>query len=218
MIRKISILLIVLSAILLTPSCVSKKKYLALDSAKQLSDSKVLELNALVTSRDERIEKMIADFEQMKNELMESNAIKNQTIDSLSGEVNKLVKDVDVKESAIGEKVNSFEFEKQRLTEDLAEQKQLVSRKQLEMNQISGELQKLKEELSQLTFDLNREKDEKQILQGNLSTRDIKITELTAGTDKLKNEIQILKRQLTDKNETINRLENNVKLLKKEIK
>lgn len=218
MIRKTTVLLLVSSVLLFSSSCVTKKKYLALDTAKRLSDTKVAELNALVGARNQRIEKMIADFEQMKNELMESNAIKNQYIDSLAGEVNKLAKDVDVKESAIGEKLNSFEFERRQLTEDLAEQKQLNGKKQVELNQLSGEIQKLKDELSQLTFDLTREKDEKQILLGNQSGRDSKITEMTAATDKLKSEIQNLKKQLSDKNATITRLENNVLLLKKEIK
>lgn len=218
MIRKTTVLLLVSSVLLFSSSCVTKKKYLALDTAKRLSDTKVAELNALVGARNQRIEKMIADFEQMKNELMESNAIKNQYIDSLAGEVNKLAKDVDVKESAIGEKLNSFEFERRQLTEDLAEQKQLNGKKQVELNQLSGEIQKLKDELSQLTFDLTREKDEKQILLGNQSGRDAKITEMTAATDKLKSEIQNLKKQLSDKNATITRLENNVLLLKKEIK
>ncbi|MDO8927741.1 MAG: hypothetical protein Q7J86_02240 [Bacteroidota bacterium] len=218
MTRKKILLFAVLALILLAPSCVSKKKYLALDSAKQISDSKILELNTLVDGKNQRIEKMIADFEQMKNELMESNAIKNQTIDLLSGEVNKLAKDVNVKESAIGQKENSFEFERRQLTEDLAGQKQLLGRKQSELNQLSDDFRKLKEELSQLTFDLNREKDEKKNLQGNLSVRDTKITEMNVATDKLKSEIQSLKKELTSKNETITRLENNVKLLKKEIK
>jgi chromosome segregation ATPase len=218
MTRKKILLFVVSAMILLAPSCVSKKKYLALDSAKQISDSKVLELNTLVAGKNQRIEKMIADFEQMKNELMESNAIKNQTIDSLSGEVNKLARDVNVKESAIGLKENSFEFERRQLMEDLAGQKQLLGRKQSELSQLSGDFRKLKEELSQLTFDLNREKDEKKNLQGNLSVRDAKITEMTVATDKLKSEIQSLKKELTSKNETITRLENNVKLLKKEIK
>lgn len=218
MTRKSTLLILISSFLLLNPGCVSKKKYLTLVSAKQLSDSKVLEGNTLIAAQKERIDKMIADFEQMKNELMESNALKNQAIDSLSGEVNKLARDVNVKESAIGDKVNSFEFEKRQLTADLAEQKQLIGRKQLELDQLSSDLQQLKEELSQLTFDMNREKDEKKILQGNLLSRDAITTELTGAADKLKGEIQSLKKQLTDKNQAITRLENNVTLLKKEIK
>ena len=218
MIRKIVVLLLIFCAILLNPSCVAKKKFLAMENAKRNADSKVAQLNAEVTTKNQRIEKMIADFELMKNELMESNAVKNQTIDSLAGEVNKLAKDVNVKESAIGEKESSFEFEKRQLSEDLTEQKRLVVKKQDELNQLSGDLQKMKDELSQLTFDLNREKDEKLVLQGNLTVRDAKMAEMTSATDKLKSEIQSLKKQLSDKNEAIIRLENNVKLLKKELK
>lgn len=218
MIRKITFILIVFSVVFIVPSCVSKKKYLEMTSSKQLADARIEELNSVVSGKNHRIEKMIADFEQMKNELMESNAIKDQYIDSLSGELNKLAKTVNVKESVIGEKETSFEFEKRRLTEDLDDQKKLVRSKQLEMNQLSEEMKSLNENLSQLTFDLNREKGEKQVLQGNLELRDASIAELNASTGKLKAEIQSLKKQLADKNETIKRLENNVQLLKKELK
>lgn len=218
MIRKTSLILIVFSLVFLVPSCVSKKKYLEMTSSKQQADARIEELNSVVSGKNQRIEKMIADFEQMKNELMESNAIKDQYIDSLSGELNKLAKTVNVKESVIGQKETSFEFEKRRLTEDLEEQRKLVRNKQLEMNQLSDEIKTLNENLSQLTFDLNREKGEKQVLLGNLETRDASIAELNTATAKLKTEIQSLKKQMADKNETIKRLENNVQLLKKELK
>lgn len=218
MIRKTSLILIVFSLVFLVPSCVSKKKYLEMTSSKQQADARIEELNLVVSGKNQRIEKMIADFELMKNELMESNAIKDQYIDSLSGELNKLAKTVNVKESVIGQKETSFEFEKRRLTEDLDEQRKLVRNKQLEMNQLSDEIKTLNENLSQLTFDLNREKGEKQVLQGNLETRDASIAELNTATAKLKTEIQSLKKQMADKNETIKRLENNVQLLKKELK
>lgn len=211
MIRNIFFLLAVISTVFLFPSCVAKKKYLAMETAK-------LSAEADVAAKNQRIEKMIGDFEAMKNQLMESNAIKNQSIDSLSGVVSKLMLTVNTKETALGQKENSFEFEKQRLTTELAEQKQLLAGKQNEMNQISGDLQKLKDELSQMTFDLNKIRDEKNVVQGNLGDRDKQISDLNASADKLKAEILSLKKQLNDKNETITRLENNVKLLKKEIK
>lgn len=218
MIRKVTLILTVFSVVFIAPSCVSKKKYLEMTSSKQQADARIEELNSVVSGKNQRIEKMIADFEQMKNELMESNAIKDQYIDSLSGELNKLAKTVNVKESVIGQKETSFEFEKRRLTEDLDEQRKLVRNKQLELNQLSDEIKTLNENLSQLTFDLNREKGEKQVLQGNLETRDASIAELNTATAKLKTEIQSLKKQMADKNETIKRLENNVQLLKKELK
>lgn len=218
MFRKISILILVFSVAFFTPSCVSKKKYLEMTVSKQQADAQIMELNSIVSGKDLRIEKMIADFEQMKNELMESNAIKDQYIDSLSGELNKLAKTVNAKESVIGEKETSFEYEKRRLTEDMDEQKKLVRSKQMEIDEFSAKNKKLNDELSQLTFDLNREKGETQILQGNIASRDASIAELNEATGKLKSEIQSLKKQLSDKNETIKRLENNVQLLKKELK
>jgi len=218
MIRKVYLLILIVFIIFLNPSCVSKKKYLEMQSFRQKADAKVQELNGVVADKNQRIEKMKADFEQMKNELMESNAIKNQYIDSLSGAVNKLAHTVNAKESVIGEKETSFGFEKQRLTEELAEQKKLVAGKQAELDQLSDELNKLKDQFSQQTFDLNRSRDEKTVLQGNLNSRDAQITEINTSVDKLKSEIQGLKKQLSDKSETITRLENNVKLLKQQLK
>ena len=218
MIRKIFLPLLAFFIVFVAPSCVSKKKYLEMTASKQLADVKISELNSTLSDKNLRIDKMISDFEKMKNELMESNAIKDQYIDSLSGELNKLAKTVNVKESVIGEKETSFEFEKRRLNESLEEQKRLTFSKQQELTQLSAEMKSLNESLSQLTFDLNREKSDNQILKGNVAARDASMAELNSATGKLKSEIQSLKNQLAEKNETINRLENNVKLLKKELK
>ena len=49
------------------------------EAARQLTDEN--------NDKAKRIEALIADFETMKNEMMESNAIKDQYIDSLNTEV-----------------------------------------------------------------------------------------------------------------------------------
>ncbi len=218
MIRKSFILLFAVSSLFYNSSCVSKKKYIEMSNAKFQADQKIADLNTVVSGKNQRIETMIADFTQMKNELMESNAIKNQYIDSLSGELNKLAKTVNLKESVIGEKQSSFEFEKRQLLEDVANQKKLAGQKQQEIIQLSDENKELNDAKTQLTFDLNREKSERLALQNNLNARESNIGELNGELSKLKNEVANLKKQNAEKNETINRLENNVKLLKKEIK
>lgn len=218
MTKKAYILILPAFILMAGSSCVSKKKFLEMQSFRQKADAKVQELTGLVADKNQRIEKMNADFEQMKNELIESNAIKDQAIDSLSGVVNKLDKTVNAKESAIGQKESSFSFEKQQLVNDLTQQKMLVAEKQAEIDQLNGELKNLKDQITQQTFDMNRTRDEKNTLQGNLDSSSKQITDLNATIGKLKTEIDNLKKQIADKNETINRLQNNVKLLKEQMK
>ena len=66
-----------------TTSCVSKKKYLEMESFKQRAENRVRELTDENTAKDKRIETMIADFELMKGELMESNVIKKTSLSTL---------------------------------------------------------------------------------------------------------------------------------------
>ena len=64
MIRKIFLLVALSSVVVLNPSCVAKKKYLTMESAK-------LSAEADVIAKNQRIEKIIGDFESAKSELME---------------------------------------------------------------------------------------------------------------------------------------------------
>jgi chromosome segregation ATPase len=199
-------------------SCVSKKKYLEMESFKLRAENRVRELTGENETKDKRIETMIADFEKMKGQQMESNAVKNQMIDSLTGKVNVLSSDVSAKDASIEEKIYAFEYEKRRLTEEATSAKQQLLRKETELGSLSAQLSEMKNEISRLNFDLGRGADELKTMQGQLQAKEEKIAGNQQEVDKLKTEIQNLKKQLTGKDQAIEKLENNVKLLKSQLK
>lgn len=199
-------------------SCVSKKKFLEMESYKLRAENRVRELTEENNNQDKRIKTMVADFEQMKGELLESNAIKNQLIDSLSGKVNVLSSDVSAKDASIEEKIYAFEYEKRRLIEDAAQARQKLANREEEFQSLGNQFTELKNELSRINFDLTREKDQSQGLQSQLQLKEEKIAANQQETDALKNEIKSLKNQLNEKNKAIEKLENNVKLLKSQLK
>lgn len=210
-----------LSAIILLTSlssCVSKKKYLEMESYKLRAETRVRELTGENEGKDRRIEILIADFETMKGQLMESNTIKNQVIDSLTGQVNVLSSHVLAKDASIDEKIYAFEYEKRRLTEDATSTRQQLQQKETELENLSAQLQETKNEVSRINFDLGRRNDELKNIQEQLRFRDEKIAGNQQATDQLNTEIQSLKKQLNEKNQAIERLENNVKLLKSQLK
>ena len=79
--------LVVLSTVFIVSSCVSKKKFIEMQNGRLSAEEQVRQLTEESNARAKRIEALIADFEAMKNELMQSNAMKDQYIDSLSSEV-----------------------------------------------------------------------------------------------------------------------------------
>lgn len=214
-ILKLTVLFLILTSL---QSCVSKKKFMALEKLKFAADTKISELNNSLDSNKKHLNTMIADFNEMKYELLKSNATKDALIDSISGELNKLTKEVSRKELALDSKQFSFEFERISLNEKINELKSQINFKIAEFDNLKKAQASLSDNLAQITFDLNREKDEKKRSQSLIAERENKIQELNSLNEKLILEINMLKKQINDKNEIINRLENNVKLLKKEIK
>lgn len=204
--------------ILTVTSCVSKKKFVEMESFKNRAENRVRELTDENTAKEKRIETMVSDFEKMKGELMESNAIKNHQIDSLSGKINVLSSDVSEKASTIEEKIFAFEYEKRRLTEDAANAKRQIKSKETELENLSAQLGGLKNEITRLNFDFDREKSNSKSLEGQLQLKEEKILGNQQVVEKLNTEIQNLRKQLSEKDQAIEKLENNVKLLKSQLK
>ena len=72
---------IVISIVLVSlSSCVSKKKYLEMEAGRLKAEELSRKLDGENKAKAERIRTLIADYESMKNELMESNAMKTNTL------------------------------------------------------------------------------------------------------------------------------------------
>ena len=69
MVNKHFVLLLTAITIIFS-SCVSKKKFLEMQSGRQRAEEKVRQLTSENNAKAARIEAMIADFETMKNELV----------------------------------------------------------------------------------------------------------------------------------------------------
>ena len=90
------VILIACVAVLFS-SCVSKKKYLDMESSKLRAEQRVRDLTDETNAKSDRIEQLIADYEKTKTELMGSNAEKDQLISELNGQINDLSTNVQEK-------------------------------------------------------------------------------------------------------------------------
>ncbi|WP_423130028.1 hypothetical protein [Gaoshiqia sp. Z1-71] len=210
------LLLVIILAISLT-SCVSKKKYLDMESSKLRAEQRVRELTDENEAKAGRIEQMIADFEQMKLGLMENNAQKDQLIANLTGQINTLNSNVKEKDAGLAEKLYAFEFEKRRLEEELKNTKNTQARLREQNESLSEELGSTKNKLADLQFDYTRQKGDVDRINAQVASADKKFEEQASQVAALKTEIQKLKSEGQEKDETIERLKNNVTLLKNEL-
>jgi len=191
-------------------SCVSKKKFVAMENLKLSAEENISQLTKENKDKDSRIKVMISDFERMKNELMESNAKKDQMLGDFSGEVNSLKSNVKSSSETMDEKAYSFKFEKRRLNEELKDCRDSVFLLNTQLQSLSTNLNTAKSDLANIQFDLNREKSKSSRLEEQNSTDNKKYQEQL-------NTITSLKVEIKNKNEKIEQLENNVALLKKEL-
>src|SRR6056297_167374 len=107
-------------------SCVSKKKFLEMQDGRLQAEVRVRQLTEETNERAARIEAMIRDFEVMKNELMESNAEKDQYIDHLNREIAGLKERLNQQLESFQEKNFAFGFEQERLSETLEEKERTI--------------------------------------------------------------------------------------------
>lgn len=215
MLHKILILFVVF--IITLSSCVSKKKYLEMEAGRLKSEKLSQQLDEENSEKAARIEALIADFEAMKNELLESNSIKDQYIDSLSGQIFTLAENLNKQKESLQETNFNLDFEQQRLNNALKEKDKIIAGLQKESNNLEKEITMKSSELEQQNFKLSRMNDDVTVMEGKLQTSNKKITDMQAELQKVKDETINLQEQIKEKDNTITRLENNVKLLKKEL-
>ena len=210
------ILLITICALSLS-SCVSKKKFVEMESSKLRAEYRVRELTGENEAQSNRIEEMISDFEKMKQELLTSNAQKDQMIGNLNGQINMLNSNVKEKDATIEEKLYAFEYEKRRIDEELQKSRDAQTALQNKNASLAQELSSARNELADLRFNLTRQDDDTKRLNDQLKLKDQKFEEQGSLLLRLQAEVDKLKAQAQEKDQTIERLTNNVSLLKKEL-
>ena len=216
MIKRNSILFFLIIVFSLT-SCVSKKKFLEMQNGRLSAEELSRKLTEENDAKAARIKALIEDFELMKNELLESNAIKDHYIDSLNGELNVLAEKLNMKEESLQETSFNLDFEKQRMTEAIAAKNRSLQSLQVKISDLESEISEKSLIIEQKNFDIQKEKDNVSLLEGKVLYGEQKIEELEMQLNDIKVESDTLKSHIKVKDATILKLQNNVKLLKKEL-
>ena len=211
-------LILLFSAMLVVfTSCVSKKKYLEMETGRLNAEELSRKLDGENSAKAARIEALIADYESMKNELLENNAIKDNYIDSLNSEIFILAENLNKQEESLQETSFNLDFEKQRLTNALNTKDKSIKLLQAKVENLETEVLNVNTVVDQKNFEIGKLEDKAKVLEGKIQTADNKLTVLQKELDKVIAETGKLQAEIKMKAAAITKLENNVKLLKKEI-
>lgn len=216
MIKKYLIFIVALLPIMFS-SCVSKKKFVEMQNGRLQAEEQLRQTTAENNARAERIKTMIADFESMKNELMASNAEKDQYIDNLNKDISGLSEQLKAQKQSIQESNFTFGFERERYTENLQEKEKAIRSLQREMAEMEKEMSQQASTLSDRNVRISSMADQLEAFEGEKIRSEKQLAGLEEQLSKLREETNSLNAQLKEKDETITRLQNNVNLLKKEI-
>ncbi len=198
-------------------SCVSKKKFVEMQDGRFQAEERLRQTTAESNARAERIKTMIADFESMKNELMASNAEKDQYIDNLNKDIAGLNEQLSEQKKSIQESNFTFGFERERYTENIQEKEKAIRSLQREMAEMEKEMSQQASTLSDRNVRISSMTDQLQALEGEKLRNEKKLNDLEQQLGKLRDETNALNTLIKEKDETITRLQNNVNLLKREI-
>ncbi|MBN2636077.1 MAG: hypothetical protein JXR61_07390 [Prolixibacteraceae bacterium] len=216
MIQKYSILATILFLVVFS-GCVSKKKFLEMEAGRLRAETLASRLNDENKAKADRIEVLIDDFETMKNELLENNAIKEQAIDSLNETIFALTEDLEQQMEIAQRTSTNLSFEQRKLNDELNAKDRNITNLQKEITRLENEITEKNDGIDQRNFEITRLKDEATVLNRKIQTGEQKLVELQNQLKQLQIDTETLKKQISEKDETILRLENNVKLLKNQL-
>lgn len=199
-------ILIVLSML---PSCVAKKKFIAMTGSRDRAEHRVRELTKTVGQYE-------SDYNLVQTDFHYNNAMKNNTIDSLGKVILSLNTDLTSHSENIDDQLSSFQVEKRRLNQLLVEKdreirsmKQSLDLTQQQLKDQSQSVQDLSIKLRNSESELKSIKNEVEIIKDDGA----KLNTSMAGKN---NEINKLNVKIKEKNEQIEALQNQVNLLKKQ--
>ena len=213
--RPIIYILTLLSIVL--SSCVAKKKYLEMEAGRLSAEQKVRDLTAENNAKAERLKVMIADFETLKSELLGSNAIKDQYIETLNKEIFSLKSNVSQTSESLEEKNYAFEFEKRRLNSIIQERDARIKTLEADNSRLDNLVRERLMMIEQGKFDIKEKENELKVMEGLKNRQEELVTDLQSKASDLQKTISGLQAQMEDKNAEISKLSNQVKLLKSQI-
>jgi chromosome segregation ATPase len=181
------------------------------------AEEQVRQLTEETNARAARIQAMIKDFESMKNELMESNAEKDQYIDELNREIAGLNDRLNQQLESFQEKNFVFGFERERLSETVEERSETIRSLETRIEAQEEEISRQSSVLSDRNVRIGTLNDQLSLLEAEKERDRQRLEELQQQLKNSQEEVTVLQEQIKAKDETITRLENNVNLLKREL-
>lgn len=204
---QISRIVILLVIILGLSSCVAKKKYIEMEGYKNRAENRVIELTKDVANLKE-------EFNEYNNQFYYNNAQKDAYIDSLNQIITSLNSDLTSTTEKNEDKVSSFQIEKRRLNQLLADKDKEINRLQQTNKGLSARVDNLELKIADLQIDLKNAESSANNFERQISSKENEIEKLNTKLVKQKAELSSLKQQIEDKEEQIESLNNQVKLLK----
>lgn len=209
--KSLIIVAIVFISTLLFPSCVAKKKFVAMETSRNRAEQRVKELTS-------DIEGLELDFNEYKNDFHYNNSIKDSFIDSLNRTIVNLNNDIHSKSDNIEDQIFSFQVEKRRLNQLLADKDKEIRTIKRQMNSLEIQLDDLEKETQDAAIQNRNSSSEINVLKSQIAQKENEKVGLSSSLEKRKAELLKLKSSIASKDSEIEALKNQVNLLKSQIK
>ncbi len=217
------LLILTVLTLLLSSCVVSKKKYDSLAFAKRRSDAKYSALDKKNKQNEKdlealrsRLDRTLADYNDMKNSMAESNAKKTTEIDELSNELQGLENGT----SSLKTRLEETEQRYNNLKEENKRNEITIDNLKKDIKMLKNEKYQLSKKIKSTNVEKEWEKkkldNQKKKTSSLLAEKDSKIAELTAAINTRDGKLSWLRKVKTKNEAEIQRLKNQVNLYKKE--
>jgi len=210
------ILILSIMPLILVSCVVSKRKYEELDYAKRKSDAEVRKLGKDNQFLDSKLKQTLAEYNEMKNSMAESNAQKNVEIDQLSTELFSMASDTTSLKQKLHETLGNYKFAQERNAENEA----TITKLNDQIKSLKVESSRLSNELSASVKDKEWESQkvagEKLKLEEKISQKDNQLIKVKKEMDVINGKITWLRKVKKQNDAEIERLTNQMNLYKKE--
>ncbi|MFV0289381.1 MAG: hypothetical protein ACK5IJ_00565 [Mangrovibacterium sp.] len=198
-------------------ACVSKKKYLEMESLKLNAEKQVRQLTKENGDMQKRVSTMIADYETIKAEMLATNAHKDQLISNLHKEMAVVSSSAASKNSDMEDQLYAYQYEKRQLQTKIDNSEKNVQELTARTNDLAAQLGNLQSGLSNMQFESGKKDSEITRLNQQIQSNGNVASKYQSQVAELNTQIEKLKKASAEKDQTITRLQNNVDLLKKEL-
>ncbi|MDA3881268.1 MAG: hypothetical protein PF436_12835 [Prolixibacteraceae bacterium] len=204
--NKIILSIILLAGMSMT-SCVAKKKYIAMQESRNRAEQRVR-----VLTQD--VQNLESEFNSYKNDFHANNETKDSMIDSLSLKINQTNAALLSRDENIDEKVFSFQVEKRRLNEMLANKDREIRILNNEKQSLENQIKELEKQTRDTGLKIRESSIQQNAIQAELEQKEKELTQLQSQISQKNQEISSLQSAISKKDEEIEKLSNQVKLLK----